>query len=228
MQLITNNAIYNYNEIDSDIIKGLEDKFNKNLDDIYNYFEYNERHKPTITIIPTKNEWDKLMLERHNYPDGKVPNWLVGLSTNNDEIYLLSIKEYDKTTHRFNEDDYDSAFRRYLKTALHEYIHFIHKKWIKSKGKEKLSIYTCEGIAQLLSKQEQDINVYINCDVEKVLSNVNYKIDLMIIKYIDEFYSHDIMLDILLDNVYARNFLREHFNEIKDYYNNKKDQNKTR
>ena len=226
MQLETKNAIYNYDEIDKDIVQELEEKFNSNLDRIYDYFETDERYKTTITIIPTKEEWDRIVPSRYPCKNGVVPKWLVGLSSKDEGIFLLSIKEYDKTSHAFKEEEYEKAINAYNTTALHEYIHHIHRKWINSKGFDNFSYYTCEGIAQLLAGQKTWLHKEIELPIDEILQNVHYDESYLIIKYIDEYYPHEEMLDILLDKDYARKFLKEHFDEIKEYY--KKDQVKVR
>lgn len=217
MNKIFKNAIFEYDKIDEDLILELNDYIDKHVDYIYNFFGNDiKREIPIIHIISTKKELDKIYCERNKV--SSAPIWVIGFAGNNN-IFYLSIKQYESFSHVFKSNNYEENLEYYKKTIIHEYIHFVNMLFNKKYDVQLTSKYLVEGIAMVLSKQNDNKNLYFNYSLEDILnSNNNYNGWYLVTKYIIENYSHEFIMELFKDKEKSRMFLIEHFKEIKDYY----------
>ena len=89
----------------------------------------------------------------------------------------------------------------------------------KKYGVRLTSKYLVEGIAIVLSKQNENKNLYFNYSLDDILnSNNNYNGWYLVTKYIIDNYSQKFIMELFKDKEKSRMFLIEHFSEIKDYY----------
>lgn len=194
MKKIFKNAIFEYDKSDEDLVLVLNNYIDENIDNIYNFFGNDiKREKPYITIVRTKKEFDKIYCKYENI-DEQVPEWLIGF-TNSNGIFYLSIKDYQNTSHAFEMKDYDNYLEEYKKTILHEYIHFVNflfnKKYNISLGLN----YLVEGIAQVLSKQNENEELIFIYSLDEIINDNNcYNGWYLVFKYIYEYYSHDVIM----------------------------------
>ena len=216
------NTIFEYELKDEKLAIELNDYINKNIGYIYEFFGNNIKHEiPTIHIISTKKELDKIYRERNKIKEEQeVPNWIIGF-TGNEDIYYLSLNDYKSTSHYFKQEDYEKKLLLFKKTIIHEYIHFINKLFNKKYDVPLTIKCLVEGIAQLLSGQNENKKIDFNYSLEDILkSNDCYNGWYLVTKYIVENYSHDIVLDLFLNKDKAERFIIDIYDEIKDYYTN--------
>lgn len=214
------NALFEYESKDEKLILELNDYINKNVSYIYNFFGNDIKHEiPIIHIISTKRELDTIYRERNEIrEDQEVPNWLIGFAGNED-IYYLSLDDYKNTVHSFKPEDYEMKLLFFKKTIIHEYVHFINKLFNKKYNVPLTIKCLVEGIAQLLSGQNDDKQIDFNYSLEDILRSSNcYNGWYLVTKYVVENYSHDKIIDLLLNKNKAEKFIIDIYDDIRVYY----------
>lgn len=212
------NAIFEYELKNEKIILELNDYINKKISGIYNFFGNDiKREIPIIHIISKKKELDKIYCERNEINE-EVPNWVIGFAGDND-IYYLSLNDYKNTAHAFKEEDYENKLIFFKKTIVHEYIHFVNKLFNKKYNLPLTTKCLVEGIAQLLSGQNDDKKIVFDYSLDDILKTNNcYNGWYLVTKYIVENYSHDLIIELFKNKKKAEVFIINIYDDIKNYY----------
>ena len=217
MKKIFKNAIFEYDKEDEDLILDLSNYIDEHVDEIYNFFGNDiEREIPYIKIIRTKEELDKIYRKYNKLDDnGPIAKWLIGF-TNDDGIFYLSIKDYKSTTYTFDSNDY---LEEYKKTIIHEYIHFINYLFNKKYNCFLSLDYLVEGIAQVLSNQNDNVELKFIYSLDDILnSNDCYNGWFLVMKYILDNYPKELILELFKDEEKTLKFIIDIYDDIKKYY----------
>ena len=216
----TRNVIFDYKESDGNLVNELEKYIDENIDDVYDFFNLNERVKTTIHIIETKKEFDdfyrKTIKGDENY---LVPDWLVGVCHNGYEIYYLSLNDYDNTRHKFDEKDYEYNLLLYKKTIIHELVHFINALYSETNKVDYTESFLAEGIAQYLSGQHDGEELKFNYSYEDIINNNScYPGRFLVTKYIIDEYGKDTYLYFLNNQDEAKKFVANNIDNMREYF----------
>lgn len=223
MKKIFKNAIFEYDKEDEDLILDLNNYIDEHVDEIYYFFGNDvEREIPYIRIIRTKEEFDKLCRKYYEiYDNQPIPNWLIGF-TNNDGIFYLSINDYKSTSHAFKKEDYEENLDYYKKTIVHEYIHFVNILFCKKHNCYYTIKYLSEGVAQVLSKQNEKEKLKFVCSLDDLLNGTNcYNGWYLVFKYIINNYPQEFILELFKDDIKAQELITNIYDDIKKYYKEK-------
>lgn len=214
MEYIGKYAKFYYEKQDEDLIKGLDEYINKDVEDIYSFFDPTlERVKANITIISTKKEYDNIVKKQSNID--KVANWNIG-NTYGGNITYVSLHDYKNTEHAFKLEDYDKALDDYNKTIVHEYVHFVSILYKKKNNIGKSLKYLDEGIAQYLSHQRDNSKSDFHYSLEDILESKScYMGYYLMVKYILDNYGKEYYLKLLSDNDYALEETKKIYKQIK-------------
>ena len=152
-------ATFDFDEREKDFVMDCALFVDQNAKFVYDFFgiESNRREKPTIHIIPTKDEFDRIYKKICNKEASyNVPSWVIGFASG--DIYYLSINDYKNTSHAFSPDKKKEAVCYYKKTLVHEFVHFVHEQFNKEHGCCNRSKWLSEGVAVYLSGQHGVLN----------------------------------------------------------------------
>ena len=224
MQKITNSAIYNYEENDSNLVDELSIYIDYNKERIYSFFNINNYNdKPIINIVDNKNKLDDIHRKFNDLNfDDEVPKWIIGLSSSDMQIYYLSINDYNNTSYAFKKEDYDKVLDMYKRNLLHEYVHYVNRLYCKKNNCEFSIRYLSEGIAQYLSNQNDNKGLTFNYSINDILNSNNcYNGWYLVTKYIIDNYPHEFFLELLKDNIKAEKFIINSYDVISKYYNDR-------
>lgn len=204
-------ALFKYEEVDSSFIDELIEFFDSKVQDIYAFFEIKKINtKAIINIVPTKEEFDRLFKDEYGF---NAPRYSRGICKKDGSINYLSIKDYDNTTHAFNEEDYDEAYKDFKKTLIHEYVHYVNQLFNKENDCGPTAIYLREGIAIYLSNQKENKVITSDFTLEDILTNNSnkkiYDAYYCLVKYLVENYDKEFVLDLFMSNRKAKEFLVE-------------------
>ncbi len=217
------NVIFHYEKQDEELINDMNNIIDEKAAAIYSFFNDIDRVKVNITIVPTKKEFDVLFRKLKGFDvDDELPKWLVGWSAPNLNIYMVSIHDYQNTTHAFPKEKYEENYQRYIKTSVHEYVHYVNRMFCNLHNCPFTIQYLSEGIADYLSGIERKRN--FSYKIEDLLETNNcydgwYKAT----KYFIENYSHEFILELVKDYDKAKECLIKDFDKIKKYYKEMED-----
>ena len=131
------------------------------------------------------------------------------------------MNDYKSTSHAFKEDEYNDKLEYYKKTLLHEFVHHINRYFCINNNCEYSLQYLSEGVAKYLCNQTENIKLEYKYSLDDILnSNKCYDGWYLTTKYIIDNYSHEFLIDLLKNNNKAEKFLKEIYDDIKNYYNN--------
>lgn len=178
------------NDIDNEAIRILE---------FFNIKGFNK--KAELNIINTKKEFSKLIKELINLDDDEY-----GIGFVKDSImYCLSFEDYKSTYYK------DDTYEDFVKTIIHEFVHFCQtKKSIRCIN---------EGLACYLSKQyENKDNIVFDCELDDLLNDkmVNYDNYYLIVKYIFDNYDKEYVDRIISDKEFARSEIEKIYYKCKE------------
>lgn len=202
-----------YDEKDSFLANKLFDYLNDNVEGIYDFFDPKlDRKKIDIKLL-SKKEYDELHKKNYN---GEVPKWSVGFYENYCITYV-SLNDYKNTSH--NIDNYEEALDYYLKTIVHEYVHFVTSEYCLKNNLDRPIKYLNEGIAQILSGQREKEKLVFKYDENDVLdTNNNYQAWYMATKYILDTKGKDCFFELLSNKEKAKDFVLKEIDNMKEYY----------
>ena len=137
--------------------------------------------------------------------------------------------DYKNTSHASILDDYQYALEYYKKTIIHEYVHFVNVLYTNCRNYPYPLKCLLEGIAQLLSKQKENLKCDYNFTLEDLFdSDKCYNGWYLTVKYIIEVLGKDYFLNLFKDRDYAKEEIKRLYPEIKEYYDLKRDYGKVR
>ena len=223
MKRIFKNAIFEYDKEEQDLILDLNNYIDEHVDKIYDFFGNDiEREIPYIRIIRTKEELDKLYRKYNELDDNEpIPKWLIGF-TNDDGIFYLSINDYKSTSHAFKKEDYDENLEYLKKTIIHEYIHFVNILFCNKYNCYYTIKYLSEGVAQVLSKQNEKEKLKFVYSLDDILNGSNcYNGWYLVFKYIINNYPQEFILELFKDDIKAQELITNIYDDIKKYYKEK-------
>ena len=202
MEFISKYAKYYYEKQDEDLIKGLDEYINKEAENIYNFFDSTlERKQVEIHIIPTKEEYDNIVLKYRNIDE--VPKWDIG-NTHDSVITFISLKDYKNTSHAYILKNYNKALDYYNKAIVHEYVHFVSILYKKKNNIKHTTRYLEEGIAQYLSHQKENLKLEFKYSLEDIYeSKSSYDGFYLMTKYILDNYGKEYFLKLLTNKEYV-------------------------
>jgi hypothetical protein len=220
MEKITKYAKFNYSKEDEDLIVELEAQLNKDVEEIYNFFDSSlPRELVTIIIIPTKNEYDERSKKRRKIDE--IPKWSIGTYYDN-TIEYVSLHDYKNTSHAFDDDKYYEKLDYYKKTIVHEYVHFVTDLYCKKNNFNHPIKCFNEGIAQYLSHQREGQEYDFYYTLEDILnSNNSYVGWFLLTKYIIEEYGRDYFLELFTNKELSLKEIPRLYQEAKEYYDNR-------
>ncbi len=217
MEKITKYAIFNYSIEDEDLIIELEEQLNKNVEEIYSFFDSSlPRNVVEIKIIPTKQEYDERSKKRRNI--NEIPKWSIGSYYDN-TIEYVSLYGYKNTAHAFDEDKYYEKLDYYKKTIVHEYVHFVADLYCKKNNLNHPIKCFNEGIAQYLSHQREGQIITFDYTLEDILyKNNSYVGWYLLTKYIIEEYGKDYFLELFGNKELSIKEIPRLYEEAKKFY----------
>ncbi|MBR1817587.1 MAG: hypothetical protein IJ772_01935 [Bacilli bacterium] len=171
MEKITKYAKFVYEESDEDLIRELEESLNQNAEAIIHFFDSSlPKELVEIKIIPTKEEYDKIVQERTEFKE--IPKWNIG-NSHSSVIEYVSLHDYKNTSHAFTPEKYNQALEGYKRTIVHEYVHYIVNLYHRIHHTEFPLRYLNDGIAQYLSGQRDGIKEVYFYSLENILNSQN-------------------------------------------------------
>ena len=217
-------ATYEYDESENDLVMDCALYLDQNAKYVYDFFgiEPNPKDKAAVHIIPTKKEFDEIYRRINKKDDSyEVPSWVIGIAP--DEIYSLSINDYKSTSHAFAPSERDKAVSNYKKTLVHEFVHFVHKRFNEKHGQKYGRAYLSEGLACSLAEQYAEKQSSFSVSVEDFLKgNATYNQYKMAMDYMLNNYGRDFVLELLLNNDKADEFVKsELYDKLKESYGDK-------
>ena len=204
-------AIFEYDRCDENLINDLINYLDNNQNRIKCFFDENlELPKIKIKIYSAKKEYDeKVGIKMF---DGEVPKWVIG-SYNNGMINYVSFNDFKNTSHQ--NDSYES----YLKTLIHEYIHFVTNEYSKKINCEYPIKYISEGIAYYLSGQGNKIEYSDNISEDDILNGKScYPKWYLFVKYIIDIKGKEYFFELFKDKVKAKKDIETLVLECNGYY----------
>ena len=218
-------AKYDFDESEKDFVLDCALYVDQNAKYVYDFFgiKPNRKKNPTIHIIPTKDEFDriykKICCKEASY---KVPSWVIGFASG--DIYFLSINDYKSTSHAFSPDKKKEAVCYYKKTLVHEFVHFVHEQFNKKHGCCNHEKCLSEGVAVYLadqhdiSKNDNDFN-YTEEEAFGEKDNC-YRAYGLLFRYLAENYPKEFVLSLFESAKNAKeSFKKELYSKAKEYYN---------
>ena len=225
MEKKTKYAIFNYVEQDQDLIDGLEEYLNEHVEEIYEFFDTElQRKQVNINIIPTKQQYDEIVIKKTNKTE--IPDWEIG-NASNGGITQVSLHDYGNTSHAFPPEKYDQVFDKFKKTMIHEYTHVVVHAYLAKYDAGYTLRYLNEGIAQYLSKQQENIELNMIYSLEDILESTScYKGWFLLTKYIVEVKGQEYFLNLLRNRLQALSETPILYEEATKYYESLKNNNK--
>lgn len=222
MEKVSKYANFEFNDSDSDLIDDLSDYLDNNVKEIFNFFEITPNNKVKISIISTKQEYDKIFEERYKFTSPSSRGFY-----SNGRIYFLSFHDYKNTPHSYIDSEKLEAFEDFKKTLVHEFVHYINELFYKKHNCSYTAKYLVEGIAIYLSHQKDNKNVEFNFTLDMLLDkNCPYSAYYLITKYLIENYDKSFVLELFQSSRQANEFLKQElFKKAKDYYSKTASQN---
>ena len=215
MNITSKYSKINYEENDEILAKELSKYLDNHAEEIYDFFDPTlERNIININIM-TKGKYDELHKETYH---GEVPKWSVGFY-NGKCINYVSLNDYKNTSHKI--DDYEEAFSYYLKTIVHEYVHFVTSEYCIKNDLDKPIKYLSEGIAQVLSGQRDNDKISFTYTTDDILNSSNYGAWYMTTKYILDVEGKNKFFELLSNRKEAQNYVIENIDNMKMYYSKK-------
>ena len=215
MEKVSKYAVFEFSKSDSDFIDDLSDYLDNNVKEIFNFFEITPNNKVKISIISTKQEYDKIFEEKYKFTSPSSRGFYT-----NGKIYFLSFHDYKNTSHSYIDSEKLEAFEDFKKTLLHEFVHYINELFYKKHNCSYTAKYLVEGIAIYLSHQKDEKNIEFNFTLDMLLDkNCPYSAYYLITKYLIENYDKSLILELFQSSRQANEFLkRELFEKAKNYY----------
>ena len=203
-------AIFEYDKCDKNVIDDLDNYLSNNYERIVSFFDKDlVVPKINIKIYSTKKEFDE-EVGKKIFGDN-VPLWVIG-SFNDNKINYVSYNDYKNTSHK------DESYEYFLKTIIHEYVHYIEYEYSKYIGSKMPVKYINEGLACYLSGQYDNEKFKIINYEELINSRTCYKWWYFIIKYIIEVREKEYLFELFKDWGLANNELKILVEEINNYY----------
>ena len=217
MEKITKYAKFYYSKDDEDLINELENYLNMNAEVVYNFFDPTlPRNLVDIKIIPTKKEYDEIVLKRRD--DNEIPKWEIGNFYDN-VIEYVSFYDYKNTSHAFDPEKYDENLELYKKTIVHEFVHYVSYLYREKYKSDKPLKYLNEGIAQYLSGQRDNIKQILNSSLDDILNSQNCYVGwYLLTKYIIDKYGRDYFFELFNSQEKALCETPRLYAEAKEYY----------
>lgn len=209
MQTESKFAIFDYHEIDKNLINELATYLDDNVQKIFDFFEIEApSNKILIHIIPTKKEYDEIYKSVWNRDP---ENWSIGFYCGKTkEITCLSVNDYKNTSHAFKKQNFHFMMNYYKKTIVHEFTHYVNHLFIKLNNYSHTEKYLSEGLATYLSGQEDESKININCSIDQILNNRNCYDDwCLITKYLIENYDKRFVFSLIKSSHKARKFFQD-------------------
>ena len=217
MNIINKYSNIIYDEEDTSLATMLSDYLNLNAEKIYNFFDPDLERKSVDINLMTKKEYDVLHNDVYH---GDVPKWSVGFYDGK-SINYVSLNDYKNTSH--NIDNYEEALSYYLKTIVHEYVHFVTSLYCIKNNLDQPIKYISEGIAQVLSGQRDNDVIKFDYTEKDILDENNkYGAWYLVTKYILDEKGKDCFFELLGDRNKAKEFVFDEINNIDKYYSNNK------
>lgn len=222
MEKVSKYAVFEFSKSDSDFIDDLSDYLDNNVKEIFNFFEITPNNKVKISIISTKQEYDKIFEERYKFTSPSSRGFYA-----NGRIYFLSFHDYKNTPHSYIDSEKLEALEDFKKTLVHEYVHYINELFIKKHNCSYTAKYLVEGIAIYLSHQKDNKDIEFNFTLDMLLDkNCPYSAYYLIAKYLIENYDKSFVLELFQSSRQANEFLKQElFKKAKDYYSKTASQN---
>ena len=208
--------IYEYDIEDKELVDIVDSYIDENAERIIDFFELKDFHdKAKLKIWKTKQDFDKRVKERRNNGQD-VPKWTVGVSDFVGNIDVVSLNDYQNTSHSKILENKEYALDYFKKNILHEYVHYINNIYSKNINNPYPLKCLTEGIAQYLSNQKENIKDEFNYSLEDILNSNNcYDGWFLLIKYIINNYSYSYLLSLFSNNNYATKEIEKIINDYK-------------
>ena len=207
----TDYAIFVYDVNDENLVFDLNSYINMHIQKILDFFEINSLViKPKIKIYSTKKEYDETL---EFFKDESVPKWVVG-NVEQNLIKYVSYSDFQNTSHA------NEPYEYYLKTIVHEYVHFITGIYCQEKNVEYPIKYISEGLAYYLSGQGESVKINGNLKIDDILnSNKAFASWYLLANYIIKTKGKKFFIELLCDKKLAESEANNLLLEANCYYN---------
>ena len=199
-------AIFKYEKVDENLIKDLSDYLDLNAKRIIDFFNISNISKITIRIYSSKKEYDEKISNK--IFNGKAPKWGVG-NYGDGMINYVSHNDYINTSH------YNEEYEMYLKTIIHEYVHFVVDFYASINNYKSLYQPLNEGISCYLSGQYDGKEYSDVVSIDQI--KCDYKYQYMVVKYILEVKGKDYFLNLFKNREETINNMNFIINEMNDF-----------
>lgn len=202
---IIDNIEIEYEEEAENFINELIEYLKENRNSVYEFLNFIPRDTIKIKIVSTQSELRRIYND--NVSLENMPNWVVGFSTLDKTINLLSFNQYKNTPH------YSSTLEDYKKTLVHEFVHAVHD--IFSGGNYTGPKPIWEGVAVYLSGQHNGNGTLTVTKDELMTEYQDMSEYAIFLKKLLEIYDHDTVLKILNSKIDGNIIIDEVFTAVK-------------
>lgn len=209
MKIESDKLIINYTNNDKKYIKTLEEKLDKNINKIMNFFDIkNINNKIEINILENKEIFD---IEYKKHYNKESNEWNRSFIDNS--VYILSYKDYRDTIF------YRDTFDEFVNSVLYEITQILYK----NRNNDLSMKYINEGLKIYFSNMFDDIdsNKKFDCDKDKITNeiDIDYIDYYMIMKYIINNYKRDFLLKLIDDKSFAYDNVDKIYKDCVNFYN---------
>lgn len=199
MKEIVDNIEIEYEEEAKAFIKELIEYLLLKRNSIYTFFNFIPSDKIKIKIISSQTKLREIYND--NVSDQEMPDWVVGFSTLDKTVYLLSFNEYSNTPHKYE------TFEGYKKTLIHEFVHAVHDLFCGGRFTGLRPIW--EGVAIFLSEQYEEEGKLTVSKEDLINQNCHFKEFNYFFNALIDTYNHETILDILANKIDGYQVLNE-------------------
>ena len=228
MTKISKAAVFNFQKSDESLIDELAEYLDTHVSNVYEFFEIEPTgEKVNIDIIPTKKEFDEIYFKEYGHTDFNAR----GFAKNGNQIYYLSINDYQNTAHAFKPKEKQEAIDGFKKTLVHEFAHCVNVMFNKKHECSMTAKYLVEGIAVYLSHQKDDVKPVFDFSLERLLGKQEcpYLGYFLTTKYFVEHYDKKFVLNMFESSRQANELLEnELYAKVCNFYNHNISKNKTK